>query len=68
MEQPIKPSQSVRKKSPVVEVHVMFEPSRLAQQCIQDAYACLVPTVRRRLNASLPISNPECPGTERNAQ
>ncbi len=46
----------------------MFEPSRLAQQCIQDAYACLVPTVRRRLNASLPISNPECPGTERNAQ
>lgn len=68
MEQPIKPSQSTRKKSPVVEVHVMFEPSRLAPQCLQDAYACLIPTVRRRLNASLPISKPEDPGAERNAQ
>ncbi len=68
MEQPTKPSQPRRKKVPVVEVHVMFEPSRLAQHCLQDAYACLMPTVRRRLNVSLPISNPERPGTERNAQ
>lgn len=68
MEQPIKSSRSTRKKSPVVEVHVMFEPSRLAPQCLQDAYACLIPTVRRRLNASLPMSKPEYPGAERNAQ
>lgn len=27
----------------------MFEPSRLAQENLQDAYACLIPTVRRRL-------------------
>ena len=68
MEQPTRPSQPRRKKSPVVEVHVMFEPSRLAQQCLQEAYACLIPTVRRRLNASLPINTPERPGSERNAQ
>jgi hypothetical protein len=68
MEKPPKPSRPFRKKSPVVEVHVMFEPSRLAQQCLQDAYASLIPTVRRRLNASLSISNPERPATERNAQ
>jgi transposase len=68
MEQPTKPSQPRRKKSPVVEVHVMFEPSRLAQQCLQDAYACLIPTVHRHPNASLPINNLERPGSERNAQ
>jgi hypothetical protein len=68
MDKPPKPSRSLRKKSPVVEVHAMFEPSRLAQQCLQDAYACLIPTVRRRLNAALPTSKPELPGTERNAQ
>ena len=46
----------------------MFEPSRLAQHCLQDAYACLIPTVRRRLNVALPTSQPELPGTERIAQ
>lgn len=54
MAQPIKPPRSTRKKSPVVVVHVMFEPNRLTPQCLQDAYACLIPTVLRRLNASLP--------------
>ncbi len=68
MDKPPKPSRSFRKKSPVVEVHVMFEPSRLAQQCLQDAYGCLIPTVRRRLNAALPTVKPELPGAERNAQ
>jgi hypothetical protein len=68
MDKPPKPSRSLRKKSPVVEVHAMFEPSRLAQHCLQDAYACLIPTVRRRLNVALPTSQPELPGTERNAQ
>jgi hypothetical protein len=46
----------------------MFEPSRLAQQGLQDAYGCLIPTVRRRLNAALPTVKPELPGAERNAQ
>ena len=68
MDKPPKPSRSFRKKSPVVEVHVMFEPSRLAQRCLQAAYTCLIPTVSRRLNAPLPMSKPELPGTERNAQ
>ena len=68
MDKPPKPSQPRRKQSRVVEVHVMFEPSRLAQQCLQDAYACLIPTVRRRLNAPPPTVKPELPGTERTAQ
>lgn len=68
MDKPPKPSQPHRKKSRVVEVHVMFEPSRLAQQCLQDAYACLIPTVRRRLNAPLPTVKAERPAPERNAQ
>lgn len=68
MEQLPKPSQSRRKKSPSLEVHAMFEPSRLAFQCLQDAYACLIPTVRRPLN-TLPSSvQPELPRRERNAQ
>jgi len=46
----------------------MFEPSRLAQQCLHNAYACVVPMVRRHLNAPLPVSKPELPDTERNAQ
>jgi len=46
----------------------MFGPSRLAQQCLQDAYACLIPTVRRRLNALPPPVKPELAGTERNVQ
>jgi hypothetical protein len=68
MDKPPKPSRSLRKKSPVVEVHVMFEPSRLAEHCLADAYGCLVPTVRRRLNAALPVRTSDLPGTERNAQ
>jgi hypothetical protein len=68
MDKPPRPPRSPRKKSPVVEVHVMFEPSRLAQHCLQAAYACLIPTVRRRLNVALPTSKPEQPGTERNMQ
>jgi hypothetical protein len=68
MDKPPKPSRPLSKKSPGVEVHVMFEPSRLAERCLQDAYACLIPTVRRHLNAPLPLSKAEPPDTERNAQ
>ena len=48
MEQPVKPPRPSGKRTTPLEVQVMFEPSRLAQQCLQDAYACLMPTVRRR--------------------
>ena len=68
MDKPPRPPRSPRKQSPSFEVHVMFEPSRLAQHCLQDAYACLIPTVRRRLNVVLPTNKPEQPGTERNVQ
>jgi hypothetical protein len=68
MDKPLKPSQARRKKSPVVEVHAMFEPSRLAQQCLADAYACLIPTVRRSLNTVPLTVKRERPAPERNAQ
>lgn len=46
----------------------MFEPSRLAQQSLQDAYACVIPTVRRRLGqASLPTPSMQS-HAERKAQ
>ncbi len=68
MEQPIKPSRRPYKKSPVVEVHIMFEPSHLAQQCLADAYAYLIPTVRRRLGPALPAAEAMHKSAERNVQ
>lgn len=49
MEQPPKASRPSRKRITTLEVHTMFELSRLAQQYLQDAYAFLIPTVRRCL-------------------
>ncbi len=46
----------------------MFEPSRLAQQCLADAYACLIPTVSRRLGPPQPTVKAVQPNAERNAQ
>ncbi len=46
----------------------MFEPSYLAQQCLQDAYACLLPTVRRRLGQAQPTVKPAQTSAERKAQ
>jgi hypothetical protein len=68
MDKPPKPSQPRRKQSPSLEVHAMYEPSRLAQQCLADAYACLIPTVRRRLSSSQSTVKPAQPHAERNAQ
>jgi hypothetical protein len=34
------------------EVHTRFEPSRLAEVCLSDAYARLVPPVRRQVHSS----------------
>lgn len=65
MERSPKPS---RKRTPPLEVHVMFEPNRFAQQCLADAYACLLPTVRRRLGQAQPPVKPAQISAERNAQ
>ncbi len=46
----------------------MFEPSRLAQQCLADAYARLIPTVHQRLSSSQPSVKPVQPDRERTAQ
>ncbi len=68
MRQPPKSSQPSRKRTTSLEVHVMFEPSRLAQQCLQDAYACLIPTVRRHLGPTQSTVKPAQADTEWKAQ
>jgi hypothetical protein len=68
MEQPPKPSRPSRKRTTPLEVYVMFEPSRLAQQCLQDAYACLMPTVRRRLGQAQSTVKSAQTSAERKAQ
>ena len=39
-----------RKKCTSLEVHIMFEPTRLEHACLQEAYAWVVPYVRKRLS------------------
>jgi hypothetical protein len=39
-----------RKKYTSLEVHVMFEPTRLENACIQQAYAWVIPRARKRLS------------------
>lgn len=46
----------------------MFEPGRLAHQYLQDAYACLMPTVRRRLGQAQPTVTSAQSSAERKAQ
>ncbi len=59
-----------RKKSKPLEVAIMFEPTRLTHDCLQAAYAHLVPTLRRRvpITASQAHLDPIAPSAERNAQ
>ena len=47
-------SKPSRKKSREVEVRIMFEPNRLEQQALHQAYNCLVPVLKRRL---LPLTS-----------
>ena len=68
MKQPLKPSLSTRKRPTTVEVQILFEPSRLAQQCLADAYACLMPPVRRRLRQAQATTKPAQTSAERKAQ
>lgn len=46
----------------------MFEPSRLAQQCLADAYSCLISTVRRRIGRAQSTVKPAQNSAERKAQ
>jgi hypothetical protein len=39
-----------RKKHISLEVHVMFEPTRVERACLQEAYAWVVPCARKRLS------------------
>jgi hypothetical protein len=59
-----------RKKPKPLEVAIMFEPTRLAHDCLQAAYAHLIPTLRRRI--PMPSSQAHldqiAPSAERNAQ
>jgi len=59
-----------RKKPKPLEVAIMFEPTRLAHDCLQAAYAYLVPTVRRRvaITPSQTHLDQTAPCAERNAQ
>ena len=41
-----------RKKCTSLEVHVMFEPTRLEHACLLEAYAWVVPCARKRLSLS----------------
>jgi hypothetical protein len=45
-----------RLQHPPLEVTVMFEPHRLQQDVLQEAYACLIPRSRRPLSSGKPGS------------
>jgi hypothetical protein len=68
MEQPPNTSRPSRKRNGALEVQVMFEPSRLAQQNLQDAYASLIPTVHRSAGQARPTAKPAQSSVERKAQ
>ncbi len=59
-----------RKKPKPLEVAIMFEPTRLAHDCLQAAYAHLVPTLWRRvpLTSFQAHLDQIAPGAERNAK
>ena len=53
---------------PALEVQSMFEPSRLELECLQEAYAHLVPILGRRFHLTPPqarLSPPPVPQAER---
>jgi len=59
-----------RKKRQPLEVAIMFEPTRLAHDDLQVAYAYLVPTLQRRIQTAASPHAPldhSAPPTERNA-
>lgn len=46
------------KKVPVLTVHVVFEPSRLAPACLADAYERVLPLRRRTLRGDRASTQP----------
>lgn len=68
MEQPPKTAHPSCKRSRALEGHAMFEPNRLAQQHLQDAYAYLVPPVHRYAGQARPVAKPAPSRVERRAQ
>jgi hypothetical protein len=50
-----------RKHPLTVEVQILYEPSRLAQDCLHQAYLFLVPVTRRRIS---PVVTPKQSSTQ----
>jgi hypothetical protein len=48
-----------------LEVHVVFEVSHLAEDCLADAYERLVPIRRRRLSPAPPLQSVGPPNQQR---
>jgi len=48
-----------------VEVHVIFEVSHLAEDCLADAYERLVPILRRSLSPAPPLQSVGQPNNNR---
>jgi hypothetical protein len=69
MQQHAMPKPAHKKPKPL-EVAIMFEPTRLAHDCLQAAYAHLVPTLRRRILSTSSQAHPDhtASDAERNAQ
>lgn len=42
-----------RKRPLTVEVQILYEPSRLAQDCLHQAYLLLVPVTRRHISRTV---------------
>jgi hypothetical protein len=48
-----------------IEVHVRFEVSHLAEDCLADAYERLIPILRRNLSPIPPLQSADHPSQKR---
>jgi hypothetical protein len=55
------------KKNKKLEVHIMFEASRIASQCLSEAYERVVPMTRRALPSGREIIQVKQDETQRRA-
>lgn len=58
-------SKPVPKRPLIVEVQILYEPSRLAQDYLHQAYMFLVPVTRRRISPMVTQNNPSTQVEER---
>jgi hypothetical protein len=58
-------SKPERKRPLTVEVQILYEPSRLAQDCLHQAYLSLVPVTRRRISPTVTQKESATPVEER---